>query len=741
MQDSSGGEFNKDSIQRDERRLTELGRRTVEIFVLAHIFSNKIEVAYQEAVALKRQEELIREEEAAGQADCEQKAKRAGTEKEKRAKKKQSKNKRTNRKGKDKGKDENSNVTIQDKAFTGNTTSVDVAVNLVESVPYKPDAVYDISDISDTGDDVSETLQLESEDRDTGTVNWDTDTSEFHLTEPSGSAINGLPLQDGKAEKKSTYFMDDSSSTCSTDSVPSRIGNKVQTSPSRGNNQCGKDTEDCTTTVRAHDIVNQCSEPVVQAGCQRDTPQIKCLQQHLVEKEEEVVTLQKKLDVKDLVDVERPNKQNMVVETLSSLSCLTINPPSAVKPKVVAERTVPEESVLSKEISSNSLQKMGKTTPTRTSSPQVPSFSKKDVQSPAKSAFTHTEKNTAYHAVVMSRPSSAPLVPVPRSSAPVVSTVQTAPSLERSVSASGRLDNDRSSATQSHVNHSYKNAIMGKTMGAGSVDYTPSRSTENPSSVCSQPSYLVSSPLLSPECYTSHNQGSGRSNVTFGSVSQDVLHCKLPWTGECSQPGTSNTNRDPSLLSNIPNLDIFDRARTGLRTHFADELPPNVSSRQAQSSTEDFPHLDIINYLLDEEHNTGRAAMTNAVHSPYNGHHHSLNRQFSFSDDVAISAGMSPSINCGSYDRVSNYHYHGMHQVYGSPFDVSRDVHPLAGLSSYASGCMDRGLYNRWPTNGGPITMLNTLAAEDDGYRYQLPDYAMASGVNGYSMYQPSNGL
>ncbi|XP_057488706.1 LOW QUALITY PROTEIN: TNF receptor-associated factor homolog 1b-like [Actinidia eriantha] len=34
----SGEEFNKDSIERDERRLTELGRRTIEIFVLVHIY-------------------------------------------------------------------------------------------------------------------------------------------------------------------------------------------------------------------------------------------------------------------------------------------------------------------------------------------------------------------------------------------------------------------------------------------------------------------------------------------------------------------------------------------------------------------------------------------------------------------------------------------------------------------------------------------------------------------------------
>ncbi|GMP77365.1 hypothetical protein CsSME_00033661 [Camellia sinensis var. sinensis] len=84
----SGDDFNKDSIERDERRLTELGRRTIEIFFLSHIFS-KIEVAYQEAVALRRQEELIREEEAAWLAEAELKTKRGAAEKEKKSKKKQ----------------------------------------------------------------------------------------------------------------------------------------------------------------------------------------------------------------------------------------------------------------------------------------------------------------------------------------------------------------------------------------------------------------------------------------------------------------------------------------------------------------------------------------------------------------------------------------------------------------------------------------------------------------------------
>ncbi|CAA7026564.1 unnamed protein product [Microthlaspi erraticum] len=48
--------------ERNEKLLTDVARRALEVFVLDHIFYNKIEVAYKEAIALKRQEELIRQE-------------------------------------------------------------------------------------------------------------------------------------------------------------------------------------------------------------------------------------------------------------------------------------------------------------------------------------------------------------------------------------------------------------------------------------------------------------------------------------------------------------------------------------------------------------------------------------------------------------------------------------------------------------------------------------------------------
>ncbi|CAM0954696.1 unnamed protein product [Alopecurus aequalis] len=122
MKDGSSGEVHKVSMEREERRLTELGRKILETFVLSHIFSG-IEVAYQEAVALKRQEELIREEEAAGLLENDTKGKRSGgvNEKDKRAKKKQAKQKKNNRKVKDKEREEKSEARILERLNDENT--------------------------------------------------------------------------------------------------------------------------------------------------------------------------------------------------------------------------------------------------------------------------------------------------------------------------------------------------------------------------------------------------------------------------------------------------------------------------------------------------------------------------------------------------------------------------------------------------------------------------------------------
>ena len=74
-------------MERDERRLAELGRRTIEMYALHHLFTTKVEVSFAEAQAIKMQEALIAEEEEAERVAAEIE----GAKKSKKAKQKQRK--------------------------------------------------------------------------------------------------------------------------------------------------------------------------------------------------------------------------------------------------------------------------------------------------------------------------------------------------------------------------------------------------------------------------------------------------------------------------------------------------------------------------------------------------------------------------------------------------------------------------------------------------------------------------
>ncbi|EFJ42002.1 hypothetical protein VOLCADRAFT_67555, partial [Volvox carteri f. nagariensis] len=83
-----GDDYRRDSIERDEKRLAELGRKTLEMFVIAHIFCEKLEIAYREAEALKRQDQLIAEEFEMARLEESKAQAKAQADKEKKAKKK-----------------------------------------------------------------------------------------------------------------------------------------------------------------------------------------------------------------------------------------------------------------------------------------------------------------------------------------------------------------------------------------------------------------------------------------------------------------------------------------------------------------------------------------------------------------------------------------------------------------------------------------------------------------------------
>ncbi|XP_011073502.1 MATH domain-containing protein At5g43560-like [Sesamum indicum] len=794
---SAGEDFSKDSIERDERRLTELGRRTIEIFVLAHIFS-KIEVAYQEAVALKKQEELIREEEAAWLAEIEQKARRGAVDKEKKSKKKQGKQKRNNRKGKDKGRDDKNSSILLDKIEQDSPTTdrKDVAADQ-EMVVEKSDPVEDVSDASGSVDCVPEILLPDSEDRDVSPVNWETDTSEVHPpTEASSSEVSGLSgvVQNG-IEGRSPSAVDDSSSTCSSDSVPSVITvphkvnshHKNQKSPSRERSHQSKLTSD--TADWANEERSQPSEAVLDARQPNDvSPSFnivgspsnaasRSLQNGLVnrseqrvgKKEEETGSLQRNFKAKDSVDMEASGNKAACVTSpprSPSKSIPFIAPPVLESKSNVARdplmfRKTPSDSPKQADNSvllTNSCESAAtsKHDPQKFATPkpaEKPSGNQIHVGSekiPAQEAPATTDKLSIPPMPVMSRPLSAPLVPGLRPSVSMVSMVQTAPALARSVSAAGRLGPEpTASATQRYVPQSYRNAIMGGPTAGSSSAYSqnhPAGSVVNASHSYSQPTALVSSPLFSPHSSDRVDPNPVQPSLSFGMVNHhDMLQNGPLWMERHQRASSRNVPADHgSLVNDMQSLNLYNPVQSRSHGHLPSELPACTSGRQNHVVQDEFPHLDIINDLLEDEHGLGMVARVNSSYQSFSNGPHNLNRHYSFPGDPSVSSGLGPSVSSCRFDRARSYHDDGFqHGQVGSgrTYDTTRDMIPQASRP-YVNGQVDGFLPNQWQMAGSDMPYLSIRNMDSDGYPYHLQDYQNLSvGINGYSVFRPSSGL
>ncbi|CAJ1976518.1 unnamed protein product [Sphenostylis stenocarpa] len=799
---NSGEDFNKDSIERDERRLTELGRRTLEIFVLAHIFSNKIEVAYQEAVALKRQEELIREEEAAWQAESDQKAKR-GSEREKKSKKKQAKQKRNNRKGKDKGREDRSTVSVPDKN-QDNAVDKKNDSNMEEAIVVsdKPDAMEYVSDVSESVDGVAETLQPDSEDRDASTVNWDTDASEVHP--PTEARKNGMggasTIQNGMSEKRSSSVIDDSSSTCSTDSLPSVVMNdphkgntfsnfKVQKFHSRGKNR-GKassyvgswtneiDSQPSGSAADAGDTNNDAgsgkigkseSEVVVLSLQDR----LKWAEQHVIRKinhgkkdvypfhlvstpgggrsEDEVLSL-KKPGIRDLVEAERPvdneslQKENISAVPSSSSSSPPRNLSSSVQMKLEHKTVITVYPVHVRKTSLSGSQHIDKDPSSSfPSASPVQAVSKAEIQKISTARLT--ERSVAQGPMI-SRPSSAPLVPGPRPTAPVVSMVQTAPLLARSVSATGRLGPDPLPATHRHVPQSYRNVIMGNPVASTAASLTQSSSLSsgvNPLPGYSQPSSLVSSVLLS-QSSDRLDKSAGQSGVHFSMTPRDVLQNGPQWIENSQKESSRSMLYDqPSRPDDTQNRDLYRPVHSRSTGNMSTEFLTCASGRQNQGlMVDEFPHLDIINDLLDDEHGIGKTGKSSSAFQSLNNGPQLLNRQFSFPGDLVSNDDLGSSTSSCRFERSRSYHHdhrlQGGYNVSGGHYDSLRDYIPPMSSVPCVNGHVDGLIPNQWEGAGSDVLYLGMRNTENDTYGY-YPDYSnMTCGVNGYTVFRPSSG-
>lgn len=335
------------------------------------------------------------------------------------------------------------------------------------------------------------------------------------------------------------------------------------------------------------------------------------------------------------------------------------------------------------------------------------------------------EKPTSSQVPVMPRPSSAPLVPGVRPPAPAISMVQSAPLLARSVSAVGRLGPDPTSAVPGYGSQSYRNAIIGNSIPSSSSACTNSSSPSSgvkTSGAFTRSANLVSSaPMFLP--------ASERIGFPLGSMSQDFLPNGLP------SPWMESAHPDKK----VQNLEYYkSNAPSGSRGQFPDLQAGPLGYQAPSLPSDDFPHLDIINDLLDEEHGIGKIPRGNSVFP------HSLNRQFSFPGEVGVLGDMEASASSAScrFERTRSYRENGFQRGYSSfsgGFDSVREYNvPQVSPLHYANGLVDGMIPNQWNSAGSDLSMLGTKGVDREGYPYYSPEYSnLACGVNGYNVFRP----
>lgn len=347
-----------------------------------------------------------------------------------------------------------------------------------------------------------------------------------------------------------------------------------------------------------------------------------------------------------------------------------------------------------------------------------------------------TDKAMTPQVSVMMRPSSVPINVASRPSTSSSSMGQYTSSLARSASASGRLGMDTvSQGSQGIVQQSYRNAIVGKSSGSSSTTFIPRQtpSSTTPASYSQTPStFPCSTVMVTSPMPMKQDDASNRSSFTFGAMNPGIL--TQPQWMEGTRRDVAGV-RDVQLFSDISNLSLYDASDGRSNSHYTEQVQP----RQSQVH-EEFPHLDIINDLLDEEQTVGKFSRT-GLHNAVNGHRHGFhpfNRQLTFPGDIGM-ADRGPSINSGKYNQTARYHEDQTNIIYSSssgPYDAH--VTPNVSLSCFPTGQIDGISHSQWHVNGADLSMLNVRSMEGDGYPFQVPDYSnLTCGVNGYSSYRP----
>jgi hypothetical protein len=144
---------------------------------------------------------------------------------------------------------------------------------------------------------------------------------------------------------------------------------------------------------------------------------------------------------------------------------------------------------------------------------------------------------------------------------------------------------------------------------------------------------------------------------------------------------------------------------------------------------EEFPHLDIINDLLEEDQING--SIPESFHQDYNVFGLPFSPRGNVSDMGMASVRSPARFNSTKYE-------------YDGGFSGAYDINAVNGLrerqfpslDSYSNGLSDVSASKPW-LNGSPSPSVMSLGVNTNGYHPQVADYpSLGNGVNGVSLWR-----
>ncbi|OEL23637.1 MATH domain-containing protein [Dichanthelium oligosanthes] len=778
VKDGGSGEVNKVSIEREERRLTGFGQKILETFVLSHIFSG-IEVAYKEAVALKRQEELIREEEL---LENEKGKRGSAIEKDKRAKKKQAKQKKNSRKVKDKEREEKSDSNYLERGQDGSTNHDGESSKHAGLLAAKLDSSGDgASDVSDNIDGSIETCEKDSVDIESlvssvsatvssirGKINNLLDstshinrgrtrrnrvissiiTSRYEDDLPSSSCsdrntygcgpaprrdqetalltlkdrlrelgqrlhekeIEGRELLKAHLEKKAAAEAAvGSSSASSSDSLEKTQVQKVpeqslvtvndgntNAPPPKSLPVATSDDSNGAVPAMATSTINTRSVPIVTPTPSKVEP-ILC-EEHVSSSSQQIERATLMPSRSPLVDKAIPTPPKSPLPQVDTVGKATPALPKSPLPQVDTVAKATPATTKSSRSQVDNVAKAILAAP-KSPAPQVDKVSQHNSvsrQIPSASISKAREDTVSERVVVSFIPRTETPMPTPSpTSAPLFQAPRSTPAPTSSVQVSPLLSPSAPITTQA-----YRNAFLGK----GSLNTAPSSLEQLTSmgqyaAVSQRLSAYASATSVMASPIERNGQLPGKQSYMFEPNKSEALdnwhsrkgNCDVNrhlWKDDVPNQQITNCNVRVHPWKDISYQQVSSSSRTeqdrlgGLQyRQFQSEMPASFVSHQQQGPVgEEFPHIDIINDLLDEEQSSSCMAA-----SPVN-EYHTFGLPFSSGGNMADSEMASVS-SSGRFNLTDHYCDEGYRRAY----DAQNALHrlrdgQLSTLDVYSNG-------------------------------------------------------